>query len=89
MSIETTGRSKDERSRTARPQRVIRLARLPAFLGLGRTAIQRLVDEGRLHPFSISGRRAKVVTEDEVIKLQKEAQAKAGAGAEREDPDAS
>jgi hypothetical protein len=50
---------------------------LPAFLGLERTAIQRLVDEGRLHPFSISGRRAKVVTEDEIAELQAEALAKA------------
>jgi len=68
----------------SRPSKVIRLSRLPQFLGVERTAIQLLVQQGKLHPFSITGQRAKVVTEDEVIELQQRAKA---AAAEREDAD--
>jgi predicted DNA-binding transcriptional regulator AlpA len=57
-----------------RAQRVIRLFELPQFLGLKRSQINELIKDGRLHPFSITpGGRAKVVTEHEVIELQKAA----------------
>jgi hypothetical protein len=65
-----------------RARRVIRLAELPQYLGVQRSAIQHMVDAGLLHPFSITGRRAKVVTEDEVAELQERAKAKAEAEAE-------
>jgi hypothetical protein len=67
----------------SRPSKVIRLSRLPAYLGVERSAIQQLVQQGKLHPFSITGQRAKVVTEDEVAQLQE--RAKAAAKAERDD----
>jgi hypothetical protein len=77
MSPESTDRSKHERPRIgARPQKVIRLHRLPAYLGVTRTAIDLMVRRGLLHPFSITGQRAKVVTEDEVAELQEQAKAR-------------
>jgi hypothetical protein len=82
MAIESTGRSKHERPRTsARPQRVIRLHALPAYLGVTRSAIQHMIDAGLLHPFSVTGKRAMVVTEDEIMMLQERAKAKALASA--------
>jgi hypothetical protein len=63
----------------SRARRVIRLHRLPAFLGVERSQIDALVKEGRLHPFSITGRRSKVVFEDEVAALQAKAMATAKA----------
>jgi len=79
MSIESTGRSK-ERHGTARPQKVIRLARLPEFLGVQRSVINEMVKRGLLNPFNLSGGgRSKVVTEAEVIELQTKAQAEAKA----------
>ena len=78
MTSENTGRSSKERPRTsARPQRVIRLHALPAYLGVTRSAIDLMVRRGQLHPFSITGRRAKVVSEDEIAQLQERAKAKA------------
>jgi hypothetical protein len=62
-----------------KPQRVIRLARLPEFLGVQRSAIQGMIDRGLLHPFSPTGSRAQVVTEDEVAQLQEKAKAEAKA----------
>ena len=65
-----------------RPARVIRLSALPEFLGVQRTVIDRMVKEGKLHPFSPTGRRARVVSEDEIAGLQADALAKANAAAE-------
>ena len=59
-----------------RAQRVIRLHKLPAYLGVERSVIDDLVKRGLLHPFSITGKRAKVVTEDEVAELQEQAKAR-------------
>lgn len=57
-----------------RAQRVIRLNQLPQYLGNRQTMNDELVRLGLLHPFSLSpGGRSKVVTEDEVIGLQKAA----------------
>jgi hypothetical protein len=59
-----------------RAKRVIRLNQLPHYLGNGQTQNRELVELGLLHPFSLSpGGRSKVVTEDEVIELQEEAEA--------------
>src|SRR5262245_27908739 len=69
MSITSTGRSKEPPTKPTRPQRVIRLAKLPQYLGVERSIIQRMIAEGRLHPFNLSGGRSKVVTEQEVIEL--------------------
>jgi predicted DNA-binding transcriptional regulator AlpA len=86
MASETTSRSNKERPRTsARPQRVIRLHALPAYLGVTRSAIDLMVRRGQLHPFSITGRRAKVVAEDEIIQLQERAKARAKAEAVLDD----
>jgi hypothetical protein len=70
-----------------KPQPVIRLAKLPTFLGVGRSAIQSMVDKGLLNPFCPTGEggRAMVVTEDEVVRLQEAMQAKAKA--KRRTPD--
>jgi hypothetical protein len=62
-----------------RAQRVIRLHKLPDFLGIQRSQIDALVKAGKLHPFSITGSRAKCVSEDEVIELQEKALAEAKA----------
>jgi predicted DNA-binding transcriptional regulator AlpA len=89
MTSETISRSGKERPRTsARPQRVIRLHALPAYLGVTRSAIDLMVKRGQLHPFSITGRRAKVVSEDEILQLQEAAKAKAKAEAIVDDDDA-
>jgi len=65
-------------SKPRRAQRVIRLNRLPEYLGNKQTMNDELVRLGLLHPFSLSpGGRSKCVTEDEVIALQ-EAAMKAG-----------
>jgi hypothetical protein len=66
-----------------RPKRVIRLSKLPAFLGCERSRIDQFIRDGLLHPFSLTGARAKVVTEDEIAELQ--AKAIAAAAAERGD----
>jgi predicted DNA-binding transcriptional regulator AlpA len=60
-----------------RASRVIRLHDLPAYLGVQRSQIDVLIKEGKLHPFSITGRRAKCVTEDEIVRLQEAAKAAA------------
>jgi hypothetical protein len=62
-----------------KPQRVIRLARLPEFLGVQRSAIQAMIEKGLLNPFSPTGSRAQVVTEEEVAQLQENARAEAKA----------
>jgi hypothetical protein len=77
MSIESTGGRPKERHGTARLQRVIRLHALGPYLGVTRSVIQELVKQGKLHPYSITGQRAKVVDESEVIALQQEAKAQA------------
>jgi hypothetical protein len=81
MVIESTGRSKHERPRIGggRPQKVIRLHALPQYLGVTRTAIDLMVRRGQLHPFSCTGMRSKVVTEDEVLALQERAKARSKA----------
>lgn len=80
MSIESTGgRPKELRQGTARLQRVIRLYALGPYLGVTRSVIQELVKQGKLHPYSITGQRAKVVDESEVIALQQAAKAEAKA----------
>lgn len=63
----------------SRAVRVIRLHALPAFLGVQRSQVAELVKQGKLHPFSITGKRALVVSEDEVVALQTAAMAKAAA----------
>jgi hypothetical protein len=61
-----------------RAQRVIRLAKLPAYLGVQRSAIEELVKKGVLHPFNLTdGGRSKVVFEDEIAALQEKAAARA------------
>jgi helix-turn-helix protein len=71
MSVESTGRSRLERPGTARAQRVIRLHKLPDYLGVSRSMIQDMVDRGLLHPFNLTGRgRSKVVLQSEVAELQ-------------------
>jgi hypothetical protein len=56
-----------------RPVRVIRLHKLPEYLGVERTAIKQMIDDNKLHPFTMTPNgRAKVVTEDEVAKLQQQ-----------------
>lgn len=61
------------------PKKVIRLSKLQPLLGVGRSAIQKLVDDGKLHPWSPTGSRAQVVDEDEVTALQEAARAAAKA----------
>jgi hypothetical protein len=57
-----------------RAQRVIRLNRLPDYLGNKETQNAELVRLGLLKTFSLSpGGRSKVVTEDNVIELQEAA----------------
>jgi hypothetical protein len=57
-----------------RAKRVIRLHKLPDYLGNKQTMNDVLIDLGLLHPFSMSpGGRSQVVTEDEVIELQEAA----------------
>lgn len=76
MSIESTGRSK-ERHGSTRPQRVIRVSKLPQYLGVQRSVIQDMIRRGLLTPFNLTGGRSKVVTEQQVIELQQKAQAQA------------
>jgi len=67
-----------------RARKVIRLHQLPAYLGVQRSQIQKLIEQGKLHPFSLGpGKRSRVVTEDEVGRLQAEAEAEALATARR------
>ena len=55
-----------------RAHKVLRLHRLPNFLGLQRSQINELVKAGLLHPFKpYPSARAQVVLEDEIIGLQK------------------
>jgi hypothetical protein len=55
-----------------RARKVLRLHRLPNFLGLQRSQINELVKAGLLHPFKpYPSARAQVVLEDEIIGLQK------------------
>jgi hypothetical protein len=80
MSIPSTGRSKTEQPhKTTRARKVIRLARLPEFLGVKRSAIQDMIKRRLLNPFSPTGSRAQVVFEDEVAQLQENARAEAKA----------
>ena len=58
-----------------RARRVIRWARLSEYTGLRHSAIEEMVKRGLLHPFNITGQRAKVVYEDEVAALQEAAYA--------------
>jgi hypothetical protein len=61
-------------SKPRRAKRVIRLNRLPDYLGNKPTMNDELVRLGLLHPFSLSpGGRSKCVTEDEVVDLQEAA----------------
>jgi predicted DNA-binding transcriptional regulator AlpA len=69
MSTETATRP--------RIRRVIRLHRLPEFLGVRRSQIDAAVRAGKLTPYSPLGGRAMVVDEDEVIALQEAAKARA------------
>jgi predicted DNA-binding transcriptional regulator AlpA len=79
MSIESAGRSRER----PRAQHVIRLHRLPDYLGVSRSMIQDMIDRGLLHPFNLTGRgRSKVVLESEVAQLQADALAKAKVEAE-------
>jgi len=69
-----------------RARRVIRLHQLHEFLGIRRTAVDRMVKAGLLHPVSLTGQRSRVVFEDEVRALQDAAveKAKREAAAESE-----
>ena len=83
MSQMSTGAGK-------RAQRVVRLHKLPAYLGVSRTAIDDMVHRGLLTPFNLSGRgRSKVVLESQVAELQQKqlAKAKAAAGVDDEAED--
>jgi hypothetical protein len=64
---------------TRRARRVIRLSKLPQFLGVQRSTIDELVKAEKLHPFCPTGEggRAQCVFEDEVITLQEQAFKKA------------
>jgi predicted DNA-binding transcriptional regulator AlpA len=66
----------------ARPERTIRLHELPVFLGVQRSQVNELIKKGLLHPRpAYPGARAQVVTEAEVVALQKAAAAEAEAKA--------
>ena len=69
----------------SRAKRVVRLSALSQYLGVGRTAIQNMIDAGLLHPFCPTGKggRAKVVFEDEVAELQEMAKSRAKASRRR------
>jgi len=72
MSQMSTGAGK------RRAHKVIRLHKLPEYLGVERSQIQKLIEQGKLRPFSLGpGGRSKVVTEDEVANYQAEALAEA------------
>ena len=59
-------------TQTRGPMRVIRKHLLPAYLGLKRTQIEDLIKQGLLHPFTMNPNgRGQVVTEDEVLELQR------------------
>jgi hypothetical protein len=73
MSQMSTGAGK-------RPQRVIRVHKLPDYLGVKRTAVDQMIKAGKLHPFSPTGERALVVTEEEVAEVQAKAMARAERG---------
>jgi predicted DNA-binding transcriptional regulator AlpA len=63
-----------------RPARVVRLNKLHEFLGIQRSQIAKLVEQGLLHPFSLGpGGRSKVVLETEIAEYQAAAIAKAQA----------
>jgi hypothetical protein len=68
------------------PKKVIRLSKLQPLLGVGRSAVQQLIKDNKLHPWSPTGGRAQVVDEDEVAQLQEAM--KAEAKAKRDTPDA-
>jgi hypothetical protein len=58
-----------------RAQRVVRLYKLPDYLGTKQTQNDKLIELGLLRPFSLSpGGRAKVVTEANIAELQEAAQ---------------
>jgi hypothetical protein len=73
MSQLSTGSGK----RRTYAHKVVRIHQLPQYLGVGMTKIYALIKAQKLHPFSLTGSRSKVVTMDEVIKLQDEAMAAA------------
>jgi hypothetical protein len=56
-----------------RAKKVIRLSKLSEYSGVQRSRIDQFIREGKLHPFSPTGARAKCVTEDEVAELQQAA----------------
>jgi hypothetical protein len=85
MSQTSTGRSKEPPTKPTRPQRVIRLSKLPEFLGVQRSVIQTMIAEGRLVPFNLSGGRSKVVFESEVLELQQKAHAEAKAASKQDE----
>jgi hypothetical protein len=87
MTNTATGRSKEPPTKLTRPQRVIRLSKLPQYLGVEKSIIRTMIAEGRLVPFNLSGGRSKVVFESEVIELQKKAHAEAKAARKREQRD--
>jgi hypothetical protein len=60
----------EELKTPTRAGRVIRLSRLGEYLGIKHSAIDQMIERGQLHPFCITGGRAKVVWEDEVAALQ-------------------
>jgi hypothetical protein len=62
-----------------RAKRVIRLHKLPAYVGVERSQIEDAIRRGLLHPYSPFGGRAMVVDEDEVAALQEAAKAAAKA----------
>jgi hypothetical protein len=67
----------------ASAQRVIRVFKLPEYLGVGKSQIAEAIKRGLLHPFPpYPGARSMVVTEDEVAALQEAGRAEAAAKAE-------
>jgi len=53
------------------PPRIIRKHKLPQYLGLGKTKVQELIDQGQLAVFPLTeGGRAKGALEDDIIALQ-------------------
>jgi hypothetical protein len=68
-----------------KPKPAIRLWKLPPILGVGRSAIQKLVEDGKLHPYSPTGSRAQVVDEEEVFELQEAMKAAAKAKRKQDD----
>jgi hypothetical protein len=61
-----------------RTRRVIRVSKLPSFLGVQRSVIDDLVKRGIIHTFNLTGGgRSKVCFEDEIAELQERAAAQA------------